>query len=282
MNLSWNILKQLKPLVFENHKNEFSGEIHTHESYSVSNPAKKERRRGEYIREETCSHGSCVSQVSITRGNGDSAKFYSDVEFTYHTHPIYYYKKYGVKIAPPSGEDIGVFLRGCIEHNSCLHLVLSKEGVYVMYANPCFIEQARRLYERDTKESRTYYEIALVGAEILGMETHECRDQWTVEQWLQWIRNRFVCRTIQTSEYEHEIRQKFNYHCDDCLDIFEGANIEKFQQLFREIVQTSFDLARCSERNEYRGTRWSEGNWLDVEFFSWKRAQDEGGIRLIY
>lgn len=277
--VSFSFLKELKPLVFDrDHKNEFSGHFHTRKTYEITKKRNKHSLRGQCIRHDSCEHGTCVSHMTVSRGNGDSAAFFSDVSFTYHTHPIYYYTKYRVRIAPPSGEDIGVFLRGCIEGESCVHLVLSREGIYIMYANPCFIEQARNLKENN----ETYYQIALVGAEILGMETHECRSKWTVERWLEWIRDRFVCRTIMVKDYEQDIREKFNYHCEECLESFEEENIEKFQQLFRQIVETSFNLAHCSRTNPYRGTRWTEGNWIDVEFISWETAESEDGITLRY
>ncbi len=277
--IAYTFLEELKPLVYDTkHQNEFSGHFHTEETFEITKKRNKHSLRGQCIRRDSCDHGSCVSRMTITRGNGDSATFFSDISFTYHTHPIYYYTKYGVRIAPPSGEDIGVFLRGCIENKSCAHLVLSREGIYIMYANPCFVEQARNLRKND----ETLYQIALVGAEILGMETHEYRNKWTVQQWLDWIRKRFVCRTIMVENYEKDIREKFNYHCEECLDVLENQNIERFQHMFQEIVRNSFNLAQCVRTNPYRGTRWTEGNWIDVEFISWKNAKSQGGITLRY
>ncbi len=260
-HITWDVFEKLYPLVNGEHKNEFSGAFH--ESIDVECCSK------EFV---------CLPSVKITRGKGDSARFFDTIPFTYHTHPKYYYTAYHVKIAPPSGEDIGVFLRGCVESKTCVHIVLSLEGLYIMYANPCFIRQARRLYKRGkTNEyARAAYNIALVGAEILGMVTHEYRSIWTTEEWLQWIRSRFVCKNVPTQEYSSEIKQKFKYHCDDCSDVY----IKKFQNLFNKIVRTSFKLAKCSAENTIHQTRWKEGNWIDVDFISWEKAKTDGFVRI--
>ena len=278
VHIPWDIIQPFSALVNGEHKNEFSGVLY-HQRQRI-----QARKRGHEIVEShslRChgsNTGSCVMRASIHGGHGDSARFFDDVPFTYHTHPKYYYEEYHVKIAPPSGEDIGVFLRGAIEDNSIVHLVVSQEGIYVMLANPCFVEQARNLFRRgkNDERARSYYNIALVGAEILGMETHEFRDTWTVDDWLGWIRSRFVCRNIDVEEYSDDIRRKFKGHCEDCQPL----QIERFQELFKEIVNTSFQLAQCSEINPAQHSRWSEGNWVDVSFFTWEDAQNNGGIRI--
>ncbi len=262
--VSWDVFECLQPLVNGNHKNEFSGSFHDKNK-------NKKCCTEEYI---------CLPHANVERGKGDSAKFYENIPFTYHTHPKYYYTEYGVNIAPPSGEDIGVFLRGCIESKTCVHIVLSLEGLYIMYANPCFIKQARRLYKRAKKNNnihaRSIYNVALIGAEILGMVTHEFRTTWNVDQWLHWVRSRFVCRNVPAQEYSQEIREKFKYHCEECSDEY----IQNFQQLFHEIVRTSFELAGCSAENTIQNTRWSEGNWIDVDFITWEQAKKQGYVTI--
>ncbi len=283
--IPWDIIQPFGALVSGEHKNEFSG-IFYHPKQRVQS-----RKRGHRIVESHVGTGRCnnnrgcggnagarVMRASIHGGHGDSAQYYEDVPFTYHTHPKYYYEEYHVNIAPPSGEDIGVFLRGAIEDNSIVHVVFSMEGIYVMIANPCFVEQARNMYQRGKKDkrARAAYNIALVGAEILGMETHEHRSTWSVDEWLAWIRGRFVCRNIDVEEYTDDIKQKFDYHCEDC----DPLEINRFQDLFKEIVRTSFELAQCSEINAAQHTRWTEGNWVDVQFVTWENAQRDGGVRI--
>ncbi len=278
-SISWEILQHLKELVTDDKvTNEFSG---------IFEQSRNETVTGKHIH----SHGSCsqeyecLAHANITKGHGDSAHFYDHVKFTYHTHPKFYYTEYEVKIAPPSGEDIGIFLRGCIEKKTCVHLVLSLEGIYIMIANPCFVRQARNLLKLNTPKSLGYYNIALIGAEILGMETHEYRQTWTTDEWLEWVRSRFVCKSIETRSYEKDIREKFGYYCsDDTCEGFDNTNdqIQKFQELFKEIVRTSFQLAQCSEYNPIQESKWTEGNWIDVDFVSWSDAENLKQIVLRY
>lgn len=278
-SLSSEILENLQLLVTNPKiKNEFSG---------IFEETRSETNEGKHIHAEHCSQEyECLAHANITSGHGDSAHFYDHVKFTYHTHPQFYYTHYHVKIAPPSGEDIGIFLRGCIEKKTCVHLVLSLEGIYIMIANPCFVRQARNLLRHNTPESLAYYNIALIGAEILGMETHEYRDKWSVEQWLEWIRSRFVCRTIQVSDYERDIREKFGYYCseDTCGTDFDkiNRNIQQFQERFKEIVEKSFQLAQCSEYNPIQESKWTQGNWIDVDFVPWEKALSDKHILLRY
>jgi hypothetical protein len=216
-----------------------------------------------------------MAHATIVRGKGDSASFFQDVPYTYHTHPAFYYSEYGVNIAPPSGEDIGVFLRGCVEDKSCVHFVISREGIYVIIPNPCFVYQARELLKRDVRR----YNIALVGAEILGMQTHEFRDTWTPEQWLEWVRGRFVCQSIEVEDYKEDIKSKFEYHCE-CG----AADIENFENEFKDIVRNDFQLSNCSHRNPLYADNpyWTQGNWIDVDFKTWRQLEREGGLHLRY
>jgi hypothetical protein len=251
-----------------NYKNEFSGSFQHSQQFDVI----KNKNKKHVHSSTTCTNTeSCLGHANITTGHGDSAHFYDYVKFTYHTHPIFYYHEYHVNIAPPSGEDIGVFLRGCIENKTCVHLVLSKEGIYIMIANPCFVKQARNLLNYNTKLSLGYYNIALIGAEILGMKTHEYREVWSVQRWLQWVRDRFVCKNIEMSDYEDEIRTKFNYHCDSnqCQGFTKKNDIQTFQNIFQNIVSTSFQLQQCASTNPFQNNKWSAGNWIDVQFISW-------------
>ena len=274
--IPWGVFEMIKPLIMSRTiKNEFSGSLHR-----TSGEFHNEHERAEHVEGKCCSEEfECFAHASIVRGVGDSASFFEDIPFTYHTHPTYYYTEYGVKIAPPSGEDIGVFLRGCIEEKSCVHLVISREGVYYIIPNPCFVYQARRL----RKENKRDYNIALVGAEILGMQTHEFRDSWTTDRWLTWIRTRFVCGEILVNEYREDIIDKFEYHCE-CGE----AEIQKFEREFKRIVREYFDLSTCAHRNplsrmsqsEY--AMWSEGNWIDVGFKSWRDLERDGGLEMKY
>jgi hypothetical protein len=191
---------------------------------------------------------------------------------------MYYYKAYNVKIAPPSGEDIGVFLRGSIQTMSVIHIVLSVEGLYVMIANPCFVEQARNLLHGSHPLSKSYYHIAVIGAEILGMTTHEFRSKWTTDEWIQWIRNRFVCSNVDARSYEQDIRKKFTSQCPTCPPL--DDDIRAFNEQFKHVVRTSFELAPCTDVNALSNSRWKEGNWVDVEFVSWDDAERLGGIHL--
>ncbi len=269
-HVAWDLLNDhLRPLVTDpDLKNEFSGSIHTEPGHF--------QRNAKTVRAHSCSEEYvCMANATIVKGKGDSASFFQDIPYTYHTHPAFYYTEYGVKIAPPSGEDIGVFLRGCIEDKSCVHFVVSKEGIYVIIPNPCFIYQARALLERDVRR----YNIALVGAEILGMQTHEYRDEWTPEQWLEWVRGRFVCQSIDVEDYSEDIRNKFEYHCE-CG----AADIENFEREFKDIVRNDFQLSNCSHRNPLYEDNpyWTRGNWIDVDFKSWDQLQEEGGLHLRY
>lgn len=282
--IPWGVFKMIKPLIMSRSiKNEFSGSIHrSSEDFHGGD------ERAEHVDGECCSDEfECFAHASIVRGVGDSASFFEHIPFTYHTHPTYYYTEYGVKIAPPSGEDIGVFLRGCIEHQSCVHLVISREGIYYIIPNPCFVYQARKLRKENIRD----YNIALVGAEILGMQTHEFRDSWTSDRWLEWIRSRFVCGDILVNEYRDDIREKFEYHCN-CGD----ADLESFEHEFKRIVREYFDLASCAHRNPLRrlesqfGTtepdtafaRWTEGNWIDVGFKAWRELEQDDGLVMRY
>lgn len=280
LNISWDILKVLQPLVLkDNYQNEFSGSFQQSQEYDIVKNKNKQ-----HIHASSCSDTeTCLGHANITTGHGDSAHFYDYVKFTYHTHPKFYYDHYKVNIAPPSGEDIGVFLRGCIENKTCVHLVLSKEGIYIMIANPCFVRQARNLLNYNTKLSRGYYNIALIGAEILGMKTHECREVWSVEQWLQWVHDRFVCKNIEMGDYENEIREKFNYHCDNnnCQGFTKNNDIQTFQNIFQQIASTSFQLQQCASTNPFQNNNnWTGGNWIDVQFISWDNAKN--GITIKY
>jgi hypothetical protein len=109
------------------------------------------------------------------------------------------------------------------------------------------------------------------------METHECREAWSVDQWLAWIRGRFVCRNVDVADYKRDIRRKFKYHCESC----DPLDVGRFQDLFKDIVRTSFELARCSDLNAVSQTRWSEGNWVDVSFKSWTELESRGGFELL-
>jgi hypothetical protein len=268
----WDILNTfLRPLVTNRSlRNEFSGSIHADGTHSV-------RGAEQVVSSTSCSSCAsefvCMQRASIVRGIGDSAQFFEDIQYTYHTHPTYYYNEYGVKIAPPSGEDIGVFLRGCIEDKSCVHLVVAREGIYYIIPNPCFVHQIRRLKKRDLRR----YNIALVGAEILGMQTHECRDSWTPERWLEWVRGRFVCSEILVHEYRSEIESKFRSHCHSC----EPLLIDQFQNEFREIVE-SFQLSMCRYTNPIVNRQWERGNWIDVGFKTWKELETEKGLTVQY
>lgn len=277
-SISSEILENLQKYVTNPEiQNEFSG---------IFEETRNETIKGKHIHAHSCSQEyECLAHANVTTGHGDSAHFYDHVKFTYHTHPAYYYTRYGVKIAPPSGEDIGIFLRGCIEKKTCVHLVLSLEGIYIMIANPCFVRQARKLLYFDTPTSIAYYNIALIGAEILGMETHEYRDTWTVNEWLQWIRNRFVCGNIKTSEYTRDIKEKFGYYCseDTCAEFNDiQRDVQLFQDRFKDIVENSFKLAQCSEYNPIRESKWTKGNWIDVDFVSWEKAFEDKHIMLRY
>lgn len=267
--IPWDILDTyIRPLVVNRSlRNEFSGSIHTDGDHEVHGAEQIESSN-------TCSNEFvCMQRASIVRGMGDSAPFFENVEYTYHTHPTYYYTEYGVKIAPPSGEDIGVFLRGCIEDKSCVHLVVAKEGIYYIIPNPCFIHQIRRLRKVDERS----YNIALVGAEILGMQTHECRDSWTPSKWIDWIRNRFVCSEILVHEYDDEIRTKFNRHCNSCSPLV----MEEFQNEFLRIVN-KFQLEMCRYTNPIINRQWGKGNWIDVGFKTWKELERTRGLVVAY
>lgn len=266
--IPWDILNDnIRPLVVTRSiRNEFSGSIHVDGDHSVHG--------AEQIESSSCSSEFvCMQRASIVKGIGDSAPFFENVQYTYHTHPTYYYTEYGVKIAPPSGEDIGVFLRGCIEDKSCVHLVVAREGIYYIIPNPCFIHQARRLKKRDERR----YNIALVGAEILGMQTHECRDSWTPQKWLEWVRNRFVCSEILVHEYKDEIMSKFKYHCASCTPLV----VEEFQNEFLQIVN-KFQLDMCQYTNPIINQQWGRGNWIDVGFKTWSELEREHGLLVEY
>lgn len=270
----------IKPLIMSRTiKNEFSGSLHR-----SSGEFHGEHERAEHVEGKCCSEEwECFAHASVVRGVGDSASFFEDIPFTYHTHPTYYYTEYGVKIAPPSGEDIGVFLRGCVEEKSCVHLVISREGVYYIIPNPCFVYQARKL----RKENKRDYNIALVGVEILGMQTHEFRDSWTTDRWLEWIRSRFVCGDILVNDYREDIRDKFEYHCE-CGE----ADLKNFEREFKRIVREYFDLSTCAHRNplsrmakkskEEEYAMWTEGNWIDVGFKTWRQLEEDGGLEMKY
>lgn len=270
----WDILDTyIRPLVVNRSlKNEFSGSIHVDGTHEVHG--------AEQVESSSCStEFVCMQRASIVRGMGDSAPFFDDIQYTYHTHPTYYYTEYGVKIAPPSGEDIGVFLRGCIEEKSCVHLVVAKEGIYYIIPNPCFIHQARRLKKIDER----LYNIALVGAEILGMQTHECRDSWTPQRWLEWVNERFVCSNMLGLEYASEIRAKFNHHCESCekMKADDGAAIALFQEEFFQIVQ-KFMLDGCRYINPIIRAHWGRGNWISVGFKTWPELEAERGLVVEY
>jgi hypothetical protein len=150
------------------------------------------------------------------------------------------------------------------------------------------VYQARRLL----KDNRRDYNIALVGAEILGMQTHEFRDSWTTGRWLEWIRSRFVCGEILVGEYREDIKDKFEYHCE-CGE----ADLENFEREFKRIVREYFDLSSCAHKNplvklhnQLResgttsrfGDEWTAGNWIDVGFKSWREVEADGGLNVQY
>lgn len=267
----WDILSTyLRPLVSDRSlRHEFSGVVqgsddHYHENESGAEHVESENCSSEYV---------CMQRASIVHGSGDSAVFYEEVPYTYHTHPVFYYNEYGVKIAPPSGEDIGVFLRGCIEDKSCVHFVIAKEGIYYIIPNPCFVHQARRLRKRDPRK----YNILMVGIEILGMQTHECRDSWTPERWLEWVRGRFVCGEILVHEYKDEIHLKFGHHCKSCDKIL----MDKFQEEFLDTIN-EFRLNMCQYTNPILNKQWGETNIFDVGFYRWQQLEAEQGLPVEY
>ena len=271
--IPWDILDTyLRPLVTNRSlRNEFSGAIHRADEHHHAHESGVEHVESEHCSTEFV----CMQRATIVHGSGDSAAFFEDIPYTYHTHPIYYYKEYGVRIAPPSGEDIGVFLRGCVEDRSCVHFVIAKEGIYYIIPNPCFIHQARRLKRRDFRK----YNIAMIGAEILGMQTHECRESWIPERWLDWVRGRFVCGRMLVDEYEDEIRHKFGHHCTSCTPLSDV--IGNFQTEFRSIVD-EFQLNMCQYMNPVMQAQWGEGNWLDVGFSKWSDIEAAKGLHVKY
>ncbi len=267
----WDILStHLRPLVQDaSLRHEYSGAIQTaNDDYHADEAGAK------HVESDSCStEFVCMQRASIVNGSGDSAAFYEDIPYTYHTHPVYYYNEYGVKIAPPSGEDLGVFLRGCVEDKSCVHFVISKEGIYYVIPNPCFIHQARRLKKRDLRK----YNILMVGIEILGMQTHECRDSWTPERWLEWVRGRFVCGEILVHEYKDEIQQKFSHHCRSCDKLL----VDKFQEEFLDVIN-EFRLNMCQYTNPILNKQWGETNIFDVGFFRWQQMEAQKGLPVEY
>lgn len=277
--IPWDILNTfLRPLVENRYlRNEFSGAIQT-----ASGKQHHSHEHGaEHVESSSCStEFVCMQRATIVRGSGDSAAFYEDIPYTYHTHPIYYYHEYGVRIAPPSGEDIGVFLRGCIEDKACVHFVIAKEGIYHIIPNPCFVHQARRLLKRDVRK----YNVAMVGAEILGMQTHECRDSWTPQQWISWVRNQFVCKqNMLVEEYKTDIMQKFGHHCSskECGRITDET-LEQFKHEFESIVRHDFMLGACRYTNPIIDAQWGEGNWIDVGFSTWRELERARGLHVRY
>jgi len=274
--IPWDILDTfIRPLVTNRSlRNEFSGAIQ-----AAGDTHHHDESDAEHVESESCStEYLCMQRASIVRGSGDSAAFYENIPYTYHTHPIYYYHEYGVRIAPPSGEDIGVFLRGCIEDKACVHFVIAKEGVYHIIPNPCFVHQARRLRKHDIRK----YNIAIIGAEILGMQTHECRDSWTPEKWIGWVRERFVCKRILVEEYKTEIMQKFRHHCSSCSNPFTDKTITQFQEEFQSIVRDDFMLGACRYTNPIIDAQWGEGNWIDVGFSTWNDIKKANGLHVKY
>lgn len=283
LNLSWDILAQLEPYVTSDYKNEFSGTFVTGEEDSPSEDNNKHTTHVHTQKCMTTEEVACLATATITKGQNDSAQFFHQIPYTYHTHPKFYYAHYDVQIAPPSGEDIGVFLRGCVESKTCFHLVLCCEGIYIMHANPCFIRQARQLLREDSERREmdfALYNISIIGAEILGMETHNYRNSWSVDQWLQWIKGRFVCNTIQTKSYEQEIRQKYDHFCSSCPELDE--NIKVFENIFKNVVEQTFQLSQCAATNTVSKSKWTQGNWVDVEFVSWEDAKAKGHIHISY
>jgi hypothetical protein len=134
------------------------------------------------------------------------------------------------------------------------------------------VHQARRLKERDER----LYNIALVGAEILGMQTHECRDSWTPERWVEWIRNQFVCKKILINDYSSDIEDKFKMHCRSC----DSKNlVKRFEREFKHIVE-QFSLQSCAFYANESGAdlqnEFGEGRWLSAHFVPWDKLEREG------
>ena len=108
------------------------------------------------------------------------------------------------------------------------------------------------------------------------MQTHECRDSWTPERWVTWIRERFVCKDILVHDYSSDIVDKFKMHCRSC----DSTNlIEGFEREFKHIVE-QFSLQSCSFYANESGmdlqNEFGEGRWLSANFVPWDKLEREG------
>ena len=93
-----------------------------------------------YFHDDTphASHG-----ITIDKKSGHSCRVLSQDTFTFHTHPANIYNDYpGVPHGPPSIPDLCLFVYSNIVADQKAHLVIAKEGIYIITLN---IENFRKL-----------------------------------------------------------------------------------------------------------------------------------------
>lgn len=82
----------------------------------------------------------------------------------FHTHPYGEYRDQGVKYAWPSGDDYMAILEKMLDpkENGIAHIVVTKEGMYVISFSPKGLELGKKHYKKnDTKKKMRKYKIGL-------------------------------------------------------------------------------------------------------------------------
>ena len=80
----------------------------------------------------------------------------------FHTHPYGEYKKQGVKYAWPSGDDFLAILEKMLDENCIVHIVATREGIYVISFAPGGLKKGKNFYKQSRKKKKALkYKLAL-------------------------------------------------------------------------------------------------------------------------
>ena len=112
------------------------------------------------------SHGIMIDEKS-----GHSCRVLSQDTFTFHTHPANIYKDYtGVLYGPPSIPDLCLFMYSNIVADQKAHLVVAKEGIYIITLNIANFQKLLSQFHYPVSPSDiiTYTEHQLMNIKIIN------------------------------------------------------------------------------------------------------------------
>lgn len=101
----------------------------TTETFGCFKIIKKEKLNGTIV------HTIAVIKSSLRSGATDDVSANPSI-YNFHTHPFSAYKQYNVEYGPPSVQDYKSIYTMCKEYKTIVHMVISKEGIYVISLLP--------------------------------------------------------------------------------------------------------------------------------------------------